>query len=67
MDWQQPSKVLFNLLNYSVHDLDMNQTGPSSSLITVCVSHWENSSVDFGLSTVYAHLGMTNTHVLCEI
>ncbi|XP_031617097.1 breast cancer anti-estrogen resistance protein 3 homolog isoform X2 [Contarinia nasturtii] len=34
----------------------MNQIGPPSSLITVCISPWENSSVDFGLSTVFAHI-----------
>ena len=35
---------------------DMNQPGPPSSLTTVCISHWENSSADFGLTTVHAHL-----------
>lgn len=34
----------------------MNQPGPSSSLITVCISQWENGAADFGLSTVHAHL-----------
>lgn len=34
----------------------MNQPGSPSSLTTVCISHWENSSADFGLTTVHAHL-----------
>ncbi|XP_055295653.1 breast cancer anti-estrogen resistance protein 3 homolog isoform X3 [Sitodiplosis mosellana] len=34
----------------------MNQPGPPSSLATVCILHWENSSADFGLTTVHAHL-----------
>lgn len=35
---------------------DMNNPEPPSSLTTVCISNWENSSADFGLTTVHAHL-----------
>lgn len=33
----------------------MNQPGSPSSLITICISQWENNSADFGLSIVHTH------------